>query len=389
MKKNWQHNPVWNGKLSVVNASFIIITPILALVLGFLSIYYNGLTLSDFFIFTLMTCLTGISVTAGYHRHFSHKTYNCHPIVRFFFLVFGAATVQNSVYKWSSDHRYHHRFVDKDSDPYSIKKGFFYAHMGWIFYQDPEGRSYENAKDLWDDPLVRWQHKYYLPIVAIVGFILPALLSYFLFDRFWAGFIWGGIFRTVFVHHGTFLINSAAHTFGSRPYSTKNSARDCWWLAFFTNGEGYHNYHHAFANDYRNGIYWFQWDPSKWFIWTLSKLGLCSELQRTSDALILKARLESSVDHFKSNWAVIEIPQQVEQMKASLENKIHEYQIKWREYHDWLEKKSLENRKTARVKVKLWKRKLRAEKMALEAQIHELIYLLMLLTQARSAQTSL
>lgn len=367
----WQHNPQWNGKFSWVNTSFLVITPILFI--GLLPfVLKNGINWSDFFVFSLMIFLSGISLTVGYHRYFSHQSFECHPIVKIFFLVFGAANIENSVIKWGSDHRYHHRFVDKDGDPYNINRGFFYAHMGWIFAADPENRSFDNAKDLINDPWIKWQHDNYLLLATFVGFILPGLLGA-CFGHFWTGMFWGGLFRIIFTQHGSFLINSACHMMGTRPYSDKVSARDSWFLAIFTNGEGYHNFHHTFGNDYRNGVRWFHWDPSKWFIYALYKSGLAWNLTRTPDAQILKARLETAYEEFKFSWKRPEMPAQLEAMRLSLETKLQEFQLKYREFQSWKESKVLESSRARRVKARYWKRRLNFERKALESSVREYI----------------
>jgi stearoyl-CoA desaturase (delta-9 desaturase) len=365
----WQHNPRWNGKFSWVNTSFLIATPALTLMLMPWQIWAHGFSAWDFAIFFVMMCASGLSVTAGYHRLFSHQTYEASSLVKFFFLVFGAGAFQNSAFKWCSDHRYHHRFVDKEGDPYSINKGFFHAHMGWIFYTDPPERSFDNAKDLADDKLVAWQHRNYLWLSVLTGFVLPTFLGW-LVDRPFAGFIWGGLFRVIFVHHGTFFINSLAHTFGTRPYSTKNSARDSWWLAFFTNGEGFHNFHHAFANDYRNGLRWYHWDPSKWLILSLNGLGLSHNLQRTPEAHILKAKMEASLDQFRHGWKQ-EMPQQLETMRQALDAKLHELQLKYKEFQAWKESCAKDSARWGKVRSRYWRKRLRAEAMALETAVNE------------------
>jgi stearoyl-CoA desaturase (delta-9 desaturase) len=374
----WQHQPNWNGKFLWSNTAFLLITPLLALILTPWYLYNHGFSWWDFAIFFVLMKASGLSITAGYHRLFSHQTYEASPVAKFLLLVFGAGAFQNSALKWSSDHRYHHRFVDKEGDPYAITKGFFHAHMGWIFYGDPEHRSYGNAKDLSDDPLVKWQDKYYLPLSVLTGFLLPIGLGA-LVGRPFAGFIWGGLIRVLWVHHGTFLINSLAHTTGARPYSTKNSARDNWWLAFFTNGEGYHNFHHAFANDYRNGLRWYQWDDTKWTILLMQSLGHAFDLKRTPEAQILKAKLESAVEQHLTYSPQKELPEHLENMRAALELKIQEFQQKLREFQAWKETRSQENARWRAVRTRYWKRKLHAEKLALEHALAELRAMLRLL----------
>ncbi len=369
MDSKFLHNPQWNGKISWTNTSFVVITPLLTLLLLPYMIFYYGLHWSDFVAWSIMIFTTGVSITVGYHRLFSHQTFDAHPIVRGLLLFFGAGCIENSALKWSSDHRYHHRFVDKEGDPYNINRGFFYAHMGWIFFRDPPGRTLDNAPDLKKDWMVQFQPDHYPFLSMFVGFVIPTLIGW-AFGRPLAGFFWGGLFRVVFLHHMSFLTNSACHTFGSRPYSTKVTARDCWWLSFLTNGESYHNFHHAFGSDYRNGVRWYHWDPSKWFIRALEMVGLASNLTRTPDAIILKARLETSYADFRSSWTD-EIPEPLEQMRASLDAKLQEFQLKLREFQTWKENKAAEHARFRRTRARYWKRRLRGERLALEASIAE------------------
>jgi stearoyl-CoA desaturase (delta-9 desaturase) len=128
-------------------------------------------------------------------------------------------------------------------------------------------------------------------IALVVGFGGPALLG-MLTGRIFGMILWAGLIRVVFVHHATFFINSLAHMWGNQPYSRKDTSRDSWWLALLTNGEGYHNFHHMFPSDYRNGIRWFQWDPTKWLIRSLSWAGMARKLHRVPPQLILRARME-------------------------------------------------------------------------------------------------
>ena len=240
-------------------------------------------------------CLTlvitiGVGIGAGYHRCFAHRSYECHPAVEAVLLFLGAMALQNSALRWSRDHRDHHRFSDTEQDPYSVRRGALWAHILWIFYKERPGSDFTNVPDLLRNPRVLWQHRWYRLLGVGVGLGVPTLVGG-LFGRPLAGLLWGGFLRIVLVHHMTFLVNSAAHLWGSRPYSTETSARDNWLLAFFTHGEGYHNFHHRFPADFRNGIRWYQWDPNKWCIQGLRLLGLARNLRRTPPPVIEMARL--------------------------------------------------------------------------------------------------
>lgn len=277
-------------KLDWVNTIFLTTTPIAAITLSWLFFKNNGLVWPQVALAIIFYYVTGMSITGGYHRLFAHRTYKAHNLVKLTYLLFGAATFQNSALKWAADHRVHHNHVDGDKDPYNIKKGFWYAHIGWIFYQEKtENPKY--PKDLTNDKLVMWQHKYYWVICIVMGFGLPTLIGHFLGSAL-GGFALAGLTRIVFVHHCTFFINSLCHIVGSRPYTDTNTARDSLIMAFFSYGEGYHNYHHYFPTDYRNGIRWFHFDPTKWMIKTLSYIGFTNGLKKVPAKIIDQAKLE-------------------------------------------------------------------------------------------------
>ncbi len=274
-------------------SSFLIGTLILALTATPLYIWHFGVDAFQVTFFLIMACLTGLSITLGYHRLFSHLTFQAHWTVRLLAIIFGAAAFENSVLLWCSEHRRHHKYVDHDDDPYDITKGFFYAHIGWLLFKIDPDPPFDNVADLQRDPMVMWQHRNIHLLAFLVSFVMPALVGFA-----WGGaqcalgaFLIAGILRVVCVQHMTFCINSMCHTVGKRPYSSRCSARDSWFMALFTFGEGYHNYHHEFQHDYRNGVKPWQWDPTKWSIWLLSKVGLVSKLRTVPSERILLAEL--------------------------------------------------------------------------------------------------
>ncbi len=230
----------------------------------------------------------GLSITGGYHRLFSHPTYRAIWPLRVFYLLFGAASVQNSALKWSADHRIHHKFTDREEDPYNIKKGFWWAHIGWVLFRAPEiDRSI--VSDLEKDPLVVNQNRFYVLWALMGGVVLPMIAGALVGDAI-GGLLVIGFLRLVVQWHATFSINSVAHCIGSRPYDMVGSARDSWVTAILTLGEGYHNFHHRFAGDYRNGIRWFHLDPTKWFVWSMSKIRVTRDLRRVSEEAIQRAK---------------------------------------------------------------------------------------------------
>jgi stearoyl-CoA desaturase (Delta-9 desaturase) len=279
------------GELEIDWVNTLFLTPIIAIILSWIYFKGHGVEYSQIFLAISFYFITGIAITAGYHRLLSHRAYSAGNIVKFFYLIFGAAAFQNSALKWSADHRIHHRHVDSEKDPYNIKKGFFYAHIGWIFYKEQTTEEVQYPKDLLNDKLVMWQHRNYLAIAIVVGFVLPTIIGHFLGSAL-GGFALAGILRVVIVHHCTFFINSLCHIVGSRPYTDTNTARDSFIMALFSYGEGYHNYHHYFPSDYRNGIQWYHFDPTKWLIKVLSFVGLVKDLKKVPEKLILQAKAE-------------------------------------------------------------------------------------------------
>ena len=256
-------------------------------------LYYHGVSALQWALFIFYALATSFSITVGYHRLFAHSTFKANPLLTFLILFFGAAAFEQSALKWSSQHRRHHQYTDTDKDPYNIKKGFFYAHMGWIMFWK-HSVNYDNVKDLRKNRLIAHQHVHYQWWSMVAGVILPLAIGGLSGDMLGA-LLLSVSARLVFVFHSAFFINSFAHTFGTRPYDTTISAKDNWFGAVLTNGEGYHNFHHKFPNDYRNGIRWYHWDPSKWAIWMLSCLRLASELRKTPDSQIRQARLATQI----------------------------------------------------------------------------------------------
>lgn len=244
--------------------------------------------------FLVLTILTELAITAGYHRLWSHNTYKAHWSLRLFYALFGAMALQNTVLDWCSGHRTHHRHVDDvDKDPYSAKRGLWFSHMGWMLrnYESSASITFDNVKNLQKDPIVMWQYKYYLPIALGLNIAIPAALGV-IFNDFWGMILLAGFLRIVTAHQFTFFINSIVHKWGKQPYTDENTARDNALFAILTHGEGYHNFHHIFQNDYRNGVRWWQYDPTKWFIAVASWFGLATDLKRVSNFRIQRAKVQ-------------------------------------------------------------------------------------------------
>ena len=245
--------------------------------------------------FLLLLGGNGMAITCGYHRLFAHATYEAHPTLRLAYLLIGAMALQNSALIWSAGHRTHHRRIDDiERDPYCARRGFWFSHIGWMLRSYPSGKpDLGCVRDLQRDRLVMWQHRHYLPLALAMNFGLP-LLAGWVSGQFLGMFLLIGVLRLVISHHVTFFINSLAHMWGSQPYTDDNTARDNGVVALLTYGEGYHNFHHAFAHDYRNGVRWWQWDPSKWFINAMWWLGLARKLKRVPAFRIQRALMQTA-----------------------------------------------------------------------------------------------
>jgi stearoyl-CoA desaturase (delta-9 desaturase) len=295
-------------RINWTTSSFLIGTFVLTLTAVPAYLWHFGIDWFIFGIFAVTLAATGFSITLGYHRLFSHATFRAKLPVRLFVVIFGAGAFENSVLMWASEHRRHHKHVDHDEDPYDITKGFFHAHIGWLLFKLWPQPPFDNVADLKKDPLIMWQDRHIHTLAVLMGLVLPTLVG-----ALWngwvgalGGFLIGGVARVVVLQHGTFLINSACHTLGRQPYSKRCSARDSLFLALFTFGEGYHNYHHEFPHDYRNGVKPWQCDPTKWLIWTLSKLGLTSELRRVPRETISSAQARVSESKQPRSHALVE-----------------------------------------------------------------------------------
>lgn len=254
--------------------------------------FSHGYSAWDWTFFGIFLVLNGIGIGSGYHRLWSHRTYDAHPVLKGLLAVMGGMSLQNSIIVWSARHRVHHRDVDNnDKDPYSIGRGFWFAHIGWMLRNYKSGEvDYSVVRDLQRDPVAAWQHRWYWTLVWTTNAAVPVFLGWLTGDII-GMFLLAGVARLVVNHHVTFFINSLAHMWGKQPYSDENTARDQHFLALITYGEGYHNYHHKFQTDYRCGIRWWHLDINKWFISTCALLGLVSNRKRAPQFKVLRARL--------------------------------------------------------------------------------------------------
>lgn len=274
--------------------------------------------------------ISGMAITSGYHRLYSHLCYKVHPVIETILLFFGSLATQGSALRWANDHRLHHAHVDTDKDPYSVKKGLWHAHILWMFFRtapiDPKVVS-----DLSRKKMLVFQNKYYIWCMLAANVLTFLAIGWF-FGDYLGAFLFSWWARLLVLHHTTWCINSLAHYWGTQNYSQEHSAVDNYLISLLTYGEGYHNYHHSFAYDYRNGIRWYHFDPAKWLIWTLNKLGLAYDLKRVNDYRIarqlllqhkeeLVQKLEKSVYAQKVTEIAEKLSAKLSQMQTILDHK--------------------------------------------------------------------
>ena len=332
-----------NSGINWVTSGFLITTFVIAVITTPLYIFELGFGALELGLFLVMFLAGGLSITAGYHRLFTHCTYRAPWPVRLALVLFGASTFESSALLWSSDHRYHHKFSDQDGDPHdphNIHHGFFWAHMGWMLVHHEPPNPRVNVDDLRRDPIVMWQHKYFVLVAIAMGFAMPmavaatvtTLQGKGVMAGLMAGFVWGGCTRIVAIMHATFLINSAAHIVGRQPYDSETTARDNGLLALITFGEGYHNFHHSFPGDYRIGARAWHWDPGKWMIWFLNRVGLANSLRRLPKETIALVKIQEARRKLDRRIERLqpETREHIASVLSELEEKLHELHLELR-----------------------------------------------------------
>src|ERR1700730_3896806 len=237
--------------------------------------------------------LTGFGITVGYHRLFTHRSFQTYRVVRYAFAVLGQLAVEGDVVTWVADHRRHHQFSDSEGDPHSphagygegiveALKGLWHAHTGWMFSGAGRADQARYAKDLIQDRGLRVIARLFVPMV-ILSLLVPAAIGWALLGGWYgfvAGLVWGGAVRIFLLHHVTFSINSICHFVGRRRFASRDESRNVWWLSWISFGESWHNNHHAFPTSAFHGLGRLEIDPGGWLIWTLEKCGLAWNVVR-------------------------------------------------------------------------------------------------------------
>jgi stearoyl-CoA desaturase (Delta-9 desaturase) len=259
--------------------------PVLALGAAFVFLWGWGFHWVDLGLLLGMYVLTALGITVGFHRLFTHRSFETYGVVQFVLGVLGSMAVQGSLLHWVAMHRRHHQYSDRPGDPHSpylhrrgligLLGGLWHSHLGWIFQPNPPGLEHY-VKDLRQSRLLRVVSALFIVWVGL-GLLVPAVLGGLLTGTWagvWTGLIWGGLVRVFLVHHVTWSINSVCHFWGLRPYRTGDQSRDNVVFGVVGLGEGWHNTHHTFPTSARHGLRWWQIDVSYWVIRALALMRL-------------------------------------------------------------------------------------------------------------------
>lgn len=252
-------------------------------------------------------CISVLGITAGAHRLWAHRSYKAKLPLRILLIIFNTIAFQDCAIHWARDHRVHHKFSETDADPHNAKRGFFFSHIGWLLCKKhpdviEKGKSLD-ISDLLADPVLVFQRKHYMILMPLACFVLPTLAPmYFWNESFVNSFFVATMFRWTFILNVTWLVNSAAHTWGDKPYDVNINPVENPTVAAFAFGEGWHNYHHVFPWDYKTaelGNYRANYTTA--FIDFFAKIGWAYELKSVSDAII-KTRVNRTGDGSHATW---------------------------------------------------------------------------------------
>lgn len=241
---------------------------------------------------------SGLGVTGGSHRLWSHRAYKASWPVQVILVILQTMAGQNSIYTWSRDHRVHHKFSETNADPHNIQRGFFFAHMGWLCCKKhpdvKEKGKLIDMSDLEANPFVMFQHRHFWWMAALFTVIVPTMIPVvFWQERVFTSFIFSFMVRYLITLHGTWLVNSAAHYYGHRPYDQRIEARESPYVIYNGLGEGFHNYHHTFPYDYAAGEFGKYLNITTTFIDFCAALGLVHDRRTADRETVYKRRLRT------------------------------------------------------------------------------------------------
>jgi stearoyl-CoA desaturase (delta-9 desaturase) len=279
--------PILAGQRSLgpqISVYVFVVLPLVALVAAIPFAWGWGLTWTDVAIALVFYVVSGLGITVGYHRYFTHGSFKAQRPLRVALALAGSLAMQGPVITWVADHRRHHAFSDKEGDPHSpwlfgtgpaaLAKGFWHAHTGWLFDRDQTNRE-RFTPDLLADADIRRVDRFFV-LWSVLTLLVPAALGGLLTLSWWGAltaFFWAGLVRVGLLHHVTWSINSICHMIGEQPFAARDHSRNVWPLAVLSFGESWHNLHHADPTCARHGVQRGQVDISARVIWAFEKLG--------------------------------------------------------------------------------------------------------------------
>jgi stearoyl-CoA desaturase (delta-9 desaturase) len=298
--------PVLHETRDRIITGAVTVVPFMALGLVGWQVWAKLLHWSDILVFAILYVVTGLGVTVGFHRLFTHRSFKTRRWVRGVFAALGSAAIEGPVISWVADHRKHHAFADREGDPHSphvdhghgwrgALRGLMHAHMGWLFIHTQRGARSRYAPDLMSDPVVRAVDRTFV-IWALGGLAAAFGLGWLIGGTLSAaltGLLWGGAVRLLVLHHVTYSINSLCHFFGRRRFDTGDESRNLAWLSLLSFGEAWHNNHHAFPTSAAHGLRWWELDMSSLVIRGLERAGLAWDVVRV-DPVRQQAKLLAS-----------------------------------------------------------------------------------------------
>ena len=275
-----------------------VILPFAAVIAAVVLFWNEIVTAGDLAIFAVMYVTTALGITVGYHRLLTHRAFQTYPAVRYLLAGLGEMAVQGSVIAWVADHRKHHAHTDVDGDPHSphvghgvglgaVMRGLWHSHTGWLMQNHGRADWRKYARDLVDDPGMRWLTRHF-PAMVLLGLVIPAAAGFLISGTLLGaatGLLWGGFVRIFFVHHVTWSVNSVCHFFGTRRFETDDRSTNVFWLAIPSLGESWHHNHHAFPRSATHGLRWYEIDISSLLIRAMERVGLAWDVVDVSDEL--------------------------------------------------------------------------------------------------------
>ncbi len=270
----------WLHKFAIL---LLVLLPLSGVFIAMRLLWQRAVDWSDIALMVALYVPISMGITIGFHRYLTHRGFKTNSVVKAILIILGSMAVEGPAIDWVATHRKHHAVADQPGDPHSPTDGFFHAHMGWLFSgMDVDQVTY--ARDLCEDKMVMTLSRLF-PLWLVLTLAIPFAIGG------WHGLIWGGLVRLFLTHHVTWSVNSVCHTFGSRPFSTKDESRNQWTVGLLALGEGWHNNHHAFPRSALHGLRWYQFDLSGLTIRLLERARLAWNVQRVT-AAEMAARLE-------------------------------------------------------------------------------------------------